>query len=105
MKEKGGKRLPRSPTGDRKPLNKIDKMLALVGILVVAFIVAMIAVFCVHGAVPDSLVVGVFGLAGGECGILGIIKSAKERRRERQYQMEDREYNEKHNKEDETCSG
>lgn len=85
-------------------MNKIDKILALVGALTLLFIIVMIAVFCRHGAVPDSLVVGVFGLVGGEAGICGWIKSSKERKRERRYELEDRKYREAQ-KEGTTCSG
>lgn len=81
-------------------INKIDIFLATVFLLVVAFIIAMIVLFVRYQSVPDSLVAGVLGLAGGECGILGWIKSSKERKRERRYELEDRKYQEKLKKED-----
>lgn len=71
-------------------MNKLDKVLALIAALTIAFVIAMIFVFCRYGAVPDTLVVGVFGLVGGEAGICGWIKSAKERKRERKWELEDR---------------
>lgn len=87
----------------KKPsVNKIDKMLALLFLTVLIFIAAMTRVFCVYGAVPDSLVVGFFAMSGGECGVLGWIKQSKERRRERQYELEDREYGKEQT---ESCNG
>lgn len=71
-------------------MNKLDWILALVGALTIAFVVSMIFVFCRYGAVPDSLIAGVFALVGGEAGICGWIKSAKERKRERKWELEDR---------------
>lgn len=89
---KGGKHLEKKPP----KLNKIDKILVLLGLLTLGFIIAMIATFWHLGAVPDTLIVSVFGLVGGECGILGWIKSAKERRRDREWELEDREDRRKH---------
>ena len=43
-------------------------------ISVLLFTVCMTAIFCVKGAVPDSLVTAFFVFAGGEAGILGWIK-------------------------------
>ena len=41
--------------------------------------------------VQDSLIVSFFGMAGGECGVLGWIKTTKERKQERRWQLEDRQ--------------
>lgn len=76
-------------------LNKIDIFLAAVFALVIAFVIAMIVVFARYQSVPDSLVAGVFGLAGGECGILGWVKSSNEKTRQRQWEVEDRKEDKK----------
>lgn len=85
-------------------INKIDKMLAVLLILTLTFIVTMIVVFCRYGATPDALIVGVFGLVGGECGILGWIKSSKEKRRDRKWELQDRKDRREH-KEEDVCNG
>lgn len=41
---------------------------------VLLFTIVMTVIFCVKGAVPDSLVTAFFVFAGGEAGILGLIK-------------------------------
>ena len=41
---------------------------------VVAFTVTMIAVFIQTGAVPDTLIASFFAFAGGEAGVLGLIR-------------------------------
>lgn len=55
----------------------LDKVLIVVFLTVIAFIVTMIVIFCIKDAVPDSLVTGVLGLAGGECGFSAVITAAK----------------------------
>lgn len=97
---KPGKRLYTKPR-DKPRVNKLDIFLLAILITTLIFIAVMTATFWRFQAVPDSLVAGFFAMVGGECGILGWIKSSKERRRERGYELEDREYNEKHKKEDE----
>lgn len=88
-----GKRVAQKPC--RITPNKIDIFLASIFVLTVAFIVAMIVLFAMYQCVPDSLIAGFFGFVGGECGIMGWIKTAKERKRERRYEIEDRKYNDK----------
>ncbi len=41
---------------------------------VLIFTVVMTVVFCYKGSVPDSLVAAFYAFAGGEAGILGLIK-------------------------------
>mgnify|MGYP007070216092 CR=1 FL=1 len=48
----------------------VTALLVSVGV----FVIAMTAVFCIYGAVPDSLIAGVFSFAGGEAGFLCLIK-------------------------------
>lgn len=98
---KPGKRLY-TKQRDKPRINKLDIMLIVLLATTLLFIAVIVWLFYLFQAVPDSLVAGFFAMAGGECGVLGWIKSGKERRRERGYELEDREYNEKHEKEDKT---
>lgn len=72
-------------------MNTSTKALIVLAIITVIFIAVMVAVFCAYRSVPDTLVAGFFALIGGECGVLGWIKTTKERRQERAWQQEDRE--------------
>lgn len=48
-------------------------------VFLLLFTLAMIAVFCLTGSTPDSLIVAVFGACIGEYSICGLLKKAKER--------------------------
>ena len=67
-----------------------NKVLVVLAVLTVVFIAVMVAVFCAFQTVPDTLIAGVFALIGGECGVLGWIKTTKEKRQERAWQQQDR---------------
>lgn len=69
----------------------MDIILIIVGISLLAFTVAMIQLFREYGAVPDTLVTCVFAALGGECGIMGWIKTTKDRNKERKWEQEDRQ--------------
>ena len=56
-----------------------------------AFTVTMIVLFVRLGTEPATLETCVFAALGGECGVMGWIKTTKERYRERQWQREDEE--------------
>ena len=43
------------------------------------FTAAMIWIFLKVGSVPDSLVTAVFAVCGGECGVMGWIKTTKDK--------------------------
>lgn len=49
-------------------------IVAAVLVSVVAFTVTMTIIYCIKGGVPDSLVTAFFAFAGGEAGVLGLIK-------------------------------
>ena len=68
----------------------MDVILIIVGLCLAAFTVAMIVLFQIYGAIPDTLCTCVFAALGGECGIMGWIKTSKDRRREREWELEDR---------------
>lgn len=56
------------------PMKFSKKVVAAMLISVAAFTVAMIAVFLRMGSVPDTLVTAFFAFAGGEAGVLGLIR-------------------------------
>ena len=72
-----------------KPPGTMNVILALMGVFLLAFIVTMVVVFVRQGAVPDTLIGGVFALCGGECGIMGWIKNQKEKVQDRKWELDD----------------
>ena len=54
-----------------------DWILAALGLFALAFIVAMTAIFCVKGAVPDTLIQYTLGAGGVEALLLAGIKISK----------------------------
>jgi hypothetical protein len=68
----------------------MDVILIIMGVFLLLFTVCMIIFFCLYGAIPDTLVTCVFATLAGECGIMGWIKTSKERYRERKWELEDR---------------
>ena len=79
----------------KKGFGTMDFILIVVGVLLVIFTVTMIILFCTFGTIPDTLCTCVFAALGGECGVMGWIRTTKDRHRERNYELEDREYNER----------
>lgn len=73
----------------RKPVGTMNAILIIVGVSMLAFTVTMIWLFRSYMAVPDTLITCVFAVLGGECGIMGWIKTTKEKNRERKWQLED----------------
>ena len=60
-------------------LGVMNFILILVGIVLLMFTVEMIRLYKETGAVPDTLVSCVYGFLGGECGIMGWIKTNKDK--------------------------
>jgi hypothetical protein len=73
-------------------IKTMDLILILIGIFLVIFTIYMIFLFREYGAIPDTLVACVFTSLAGECGIMGWIKTSKDRNKERKWEKEDREY-------------
>lgn len=67
-------------------------------LLIIIFTVVMIILYVNTLSIPDTLVVSVFGVLGGELGIMGWIKSSKEKAETRKQELADRRYYEKLNK-------
>lgn len=54
-----------------------NKILLILGLFVMAFIVAMIVIFCVTGSTPDVLIQYTLGAGGLEVLLLALIKVSK----------------------------
>ena len=82
--------------GSHQRKNFIDRfgtmnlILVLVGVALLVFTIAMIVLFKQQYAIPDTLCTCVFAALGGECGVLGWIKTTKERNKQREWELEDR---------------
>ena len=74
-----------------KKIRTMDVILVVVAVLLIAFTIEMIKIFRETGMIPDTLCTCVFAALGGECGAMAWIKTAKERRRERKWELEDRD--------------
>ena len=70
-------------------IGTMDFILLIVFLCLTVFTIAMIALFTVYGSVPDTLITCVFATLGGECGILGWIKTTKEKKQDRRWQLAD----------------
>lgn len=70
----------------------MNLILIIVGISLFVFTVVMILIFIKYGSIPDTLVTSVFAALGGECGVMGWIKTNKDRNRDRKQELEDRKY-------------
>ena len=79
----------------KKKAGTMDKVLVVIGIFLLVFVAVMLWMFYVTGGIPDTLCTCVFAVCGGECGVMGWIKTTKDRHQERQYELEDREHEEK----------
>lgn len=70
-------------------MKTLDVVLIIVGVVLLAFTLAMIWIYCHYYAIPDTLCTCVFGALTGELGICGWIKTAKVHARDRQEMLED----------------
>ena len=70
----------------------MNLILVIIGITLLCFTVSMIDLFKTYGTIPDTLVTCVFAVLGGECGVMGWIKTSKEKNRDRAVELQDRKY-------------
>ncbi|MBR1524363.1 MAG: hypothetical protein IJ641_07900 [Lachnospiraceae bacterium] len=70
----------------------MDKILIALAVFLLVFVAAMLWIYLKTGGIPDTLCTCVFAICGGECGVMGWIKTTKERMREREQELEDRQY-------------
>ena len=81
----------RLATAAKKKMGTMDKVLILEGVILVAYTAADLAVFWHSGNEPATLTACVFGVCGFENGVMGWIKTTKEKVRDRRWEQEDRE--------------
>lgn len=65
----------------KNKLGTMDRILVILGIFLLCFVIAMTVIFVVCGSIPDTLVTCVFGICGIEGGVMGWIKTSKNRLR------------------------
>ena len=87
MKDEENKETKKS---SRKVIGTMNLILIIVGLFLVLFTMKMISLFETYGMVPDTLINCVFVALAGECGIMGWIKTSKEKNKDRRWQLEDR---------------
>lgn len=68
----------------------MNLILILIGVALLSFTAVMIWLFITAGSIPDTLVTCVFAVLGGECGVMGWIKTAKEKAKDRAWAQEDK---------------
>lgn len=73
-----------------RKIGTMDLILMVIACFLLVFVAVMIWLYYHTGGIPDTLVTCVFAACGGECGVMGWIKTTKERQRERKYELEDR---------------
>lgn len=61
----------------KKKLGTMDLILLVIGIFLALFTAAMIVIHCITGSTPDTLITCVFGICGVEGGVMGWIKTSK----------------------------
>lgn len=80
-----------------KKIGVMDVILIFVAVVLLIFTAVMIYIFITQGAIPDTLCTCVFAVLGGECGVMGWIKTNKDKIRDRQWEKEDAAGKEKEN--------
>lgn len=78
----------------KKKIGTMDIVLVVIAVFLLIFVAVMIWIYYRTGGIPDTLCTCVFAICGGECGVMGWIKTTKERHQERKYELEDREQEE-----------
>ena len=76
----------------KKNIRTLDVVLVVIAVFLLLFIGIMLWMYYRTGGIPDTLCTCVFAISGG---VMGWIKTTKERYRDRQYELEDREHEEK----------
>lgn len=70
-------------------MGTMNLILIIMFLCLTSFTITMIWLFTMFGSVPDTLITCVFAALAGECGIMGWIKTTKERTRERKWEKQD----------------
>lgn len=85
---------------EKHKMGVMNFILIFTAITLIAFTSVMIYVFVRCGSMPDTLCTCVFAVLGGECGVMGWIKTNKDKIQSRNWEKED-ELNKKAGKENE----
>ena len=83
----------------KKKIKTMDVILVVIAVALLLFTVEMILLYRETGAIPDTLCTCVFAALGGECGAMAWIKTTKERQKDRKWQVEDQDREERLQKE------
>ena len=79
-----GMHFPAKKERKKAKFGTMDFILVVVGIALTVFTVEMIRIYREFGSEPTTLETCVFGALSGECGIMGWIKTTKEKYKERE---------------------
>lgn len=75
----------------KKGIKTMDLILVIIGVSLVWFTHRMLTLYETTGGIPDTLCQCVFALLGGECGVMGWIKTTKDKQQDRKWAEEDRQ--------------
>lgn len=74
---------------EKHKMGVMNFILIFTAIALTAFTAVMICVFVRCNSIPDTLCTCVFAALGGECGVMGWIKTNKDKIRDRNWEKED----------------
>lgn len=83
----------------KKNVRTMDIVLVVIAVFLLIFVAILLWIYYRTGGIPDTLCTCVFGICGGECGVMGWIKTTKERSKDREEFLSDREHQEKRERE------
>lgn len=84
----------------KSKIGTMDIILVVIAVFLLAFVTVMLWLYYQTGSIPDTLCSCVFAACGGECGVMGWIKTTKERFNERREFLDDREHQEQKEREE-----
>ena len=75
----------------KESVRTMDIILAVIAVFLFSFIAVLLWLYYRTGAIPDTLCTCVFAACGGECGVMGWIKTTKDRQREHKWEQEEKQ--------------
>lgn len=79
-------------------IGTMNLILIILAVSILLFVLKMIQLFELYGAVPDTLIIWFFTVIGGECGAMAWIRTNKENNKMRKWQLEDQKREEEKQK-------
>lgn len=73
----------------KQPMGTMDRILVVLAVFLLFFIATMVVLFVRYQSIPDTLCNCVFAACGAEGGIMGWIKTTKEKRQDRRWARQD----------------